>query len=92
MFMTHHAPPNGLDPGDRMPGAGGDPLDEMDSLMSDWSWRDQRPDPGYVYTAFERLMWQFEHEMGLQLPAVRPWSFLAYRGPVARPPRIGVTR
>ena len=26
------------------------------------------------------------------MPALQPWSFPAYRGPVARPPRIGVTR
>jgi hypothetical protein len=92
MFMTHHAPPNGLDPGDRMPGAGGDPLDEMDSLMSDWSWRDQRADPGYVYTWQECVRWDMHHVRRMQMPAVRPWSFPAYRGPVARPPRIGVTR
>lgn len=89
MFMTHTAPPNGLDPGDRMPGAGGDPLDEMDSLMSDWSWRDQRPDPGYVYTEAERFRWWIHSCTGFPMPAVRPWSFPAYRGPVARPPRIG---
>lgn len=89
MFMTHHAPPNGLDPGDRMPGAGGDPLDEMDSLMSDWSWRDQRPDPGYIYTWQEIVRWDMHHVRGLRMPAVRPWSFPAYRGTPTRPPRIG---
>lgn len=90
MFMTHHAPPNGLNPTDRWPlPVTGSIFDEMDSLMSDWSWCDQRPDPGYVYTEGERMRWHIWNAMGFQMPAVRPWSFPAYRGPIARPPRIG---
>lgn len=92
MFMTHHAPPNGLDPGDKMPGASGSIFDEMDELMADWSWRGRQTDPGYVYTPAECERWRIHNLMGFQMPALRPWSFPAYRGPVAPPPRIGVTR
>lgn len=92
MFMTHHAPPNGLDPGDKMPGASGSIFDEMDELMADWSWRGRQTDPGYVYTVEERLKWWIHNAMGFPMGAARPWSFPAYRGPVAPPPRIGVTR
>lgn len=68
-------------------------LDEMDELMSDWSWRQGQFDPGYVYTEAERNWWLVYHLTGgPSFPAVRPWSFPAYIGPVAPPPRIGVTR
>ena len=69
--------------------------DEMDGLMSDWSWRPRRSDlapPVYVYTPIECLLWELGHMVGLEMSAQQPWSFPAYRGPVARPSRIGVTR
>jgi hypothetical protein len=95
MFMTHTAPPNGLDPGDRMPGTGESLFDPMDGLMSDWSWRPRRSDlapPVYVYSWQETVRWDMHNVRGLHMPAQQPWSFPAYRGLPERPQRIGVTR
>lgn len=91
MFMTHFAPPNGLDPGDRMPGTGNSIFDEMDDLMGDWSWREGQTDPGRVYTPEERDAYVAftAANPGKTMPAVKPWSFPAYTGAASRPRRIG---
>lgn len=102
MFMKNGALPNGLDPGDKQPGPG---TDLMEKLMADWSWRptvNEWPrglrrsvaeayavDPGYVYTKLAVLAWETCRRFSRVAPALRPWSFPAYAGPVARPPRIG---
>lgn len=97
MFMTHHAPPNGLDPGDRMPGAD---IDPMAGLMGDWSWQPQRQlvDPGYVYDEQDREAVSFMLEMR-EFPGGKSIKLISlhhpfpdmpvYRGPVDRPRRIG---
>lgn len=93
MYMTHHAPPNGLDPGDRMPGTVSSVFDEMDDLMADWSWRDGGIDPGHIYTAEEIKAYEaFVAANPTKIaPAVKPWSFPAYVGPAA-PARFGEAR
>jgi hypothetical protein len=70
--------------------------DEMDGLMSDWSWRPRLRDlnpPVYVYSEAERDQYEFLSRFGSAPPPARqPWSFPAYRGLPERPQRIGVTR
>lgn len=93
--MTHSAPPNGLDPGDKMPGTQTSVFDPMDGLMSDWSWRPRMRDlnpPTYQYNESERVRWWYYNAMGFPLGAQQPWSFPAYQGPAVKPVRIGVTR
>lgn len=95
MFQANGLTANGLSPGDKMPGATASVFDEMDGLMSDWSWRPRLRDvapPTYQYNAGERMRWRVHNECGFPLGAQQPWSFPAYRGPAAKPARIGVTR
>lgn len=65
--------------------------DLMAKLMGDWSWRPemQLVDPGYAYTAEQRADWELFRDIGSSMPAVRPWMVSAYRGPEAKPKRIG---
>lgn len=95
MFMTNAAPLNGLDPGDRMPGANSPVFDEMDRLMGDWSWREhehRRTDSRWrVYSAEERAAYEefVAANPGKTMPALHPWSCAAYAGAPSRPNRIG---
>lgn len=87
MFMTHSAPPNGLDPGDAMPS--GDPNAD---LFGDWCWKPDRypTDLGKVYTP-EQVAAIYPDGFVPNQPSIHHAAVFGadYEGNAVQPPRIG---
>lgn len=85
--MTHAAPPNGLDPGDKMPT--GDPNAD---LFGDWCWKPDRyaQDPGKVYTE-SQVQALYPEGYAPGAPSIHHAAIFGadYAGIAERPPRIG---
>lgn len=96
MYVTHSSA-NGIEAEKEPAQSSADPNAD---LFGDWCWKPDRypQDPGYVYVGDELETFQLLYHEYTRGPAPilwidgsynHPWSFPAYKGPVAPPTRIG---